>query len=33
VIARSAAIHPLAITVVGFGGLALMLWLMLLKPF
>jgi hypothetical protein len=33
VIACSAAVHPLAITVVGFGGLALMLWLMLLKPF
>jgi hypothetical protein len=33
VIVSSAAIDPLAITVVGFGGLALMLWLMLLKPF
>lgn len=33
VIACSAAIHPLAITVVGFGGLALMVWLMRFKPF
>jgi hypothetical protein len=30
--ACSAAIHPLAITVAGFGGLALMVWLMLFKP-
>jgi len=33
VIACSAAIHPLAITVVGFGGLALIVWLMQSKPF
>jgi hypothetical protein len=33
VIACSAAIHPLAITVVGLGGLALIVWLMQSKPF
>jgi len=33
VIACSAAIHPLAIAVVGFGGLALIVWLMQSKPF
>ena len=31
--ARAAAIHPIPMAVVGFGGLALLLWLMLLKPF
>ncbi|HEX6544569.1 MAG TPA: hypothetical protein VF040_22610 [Ktedonobacterales bacterium] len=28
-----AAIHPMILTVVGVGGLALILWLMMLKPF
>jgi hypothetical protein len=30
---RAAAIHPVPIAVVGFGGLALMVWLMWFKPF
>jgi hypothetical protein len=31
--ALAAAISPLPITVVGFGGLALIIWLMMFKPF
>lgn len=31
--ARAAAINPILITVVGFGGLALIIWLMMFKLF
>ncbi len=31
--AARAAINPVLITVVGFGGLAIIVWLMLFKPF
>ncbi|HSF82983.1 MAG TPA: DUF2269 family protein [Anaerolineales bacterium] len=31
--ARASAINPMLITVVGFGGLALIVWLMMFKPF
>lgn len=31
--ARAAALNPIPISVVGFGGLALILWLMMFKPF
>jgi predicted lipid-binding transport protein (Tim44 family) len=31
--ARAAAINPVPIAVVGFGGLALIVWLMMFKPF
>jgi len=26
-------IHALALTVIGFGGIAIILWLMMFKPF
>lgn len=31
--ARATAINPIPIAVVGFGGLALIVWLMMFKPF
>ena len=31
--AIAAGLHPVALTVVGFGGLAVILWLMMFKPF
>jgi hypothetical protein len=31
--ARLAAVNPLPLAIIGFGGLAVMLWLMILKPF
>jgi hypothetical protein len=31
--ARAAAVNPIPIAIVGFGGLVLMLWLMMFKPF
>jgi hypothetical protein len=31
--ARAAAINPIPAAIVGFGGLALIVWLMMFKPF
>lgn len=31
--AIAAGLHPVALTVVGFGGLTIILWLMMFKPF
>jgi hypothetical protein len=31
--ARAAAINPIPLAIVGFGGLALLVWLMMFKPF
>lgn len=33
IVARAVKIKPVALTVVGFGGLAVIVWLMMFKPF